>query len=97
RATSAHAFFRSLGMTFGVALGGAVLLSVVAGRIGDLEPVRLSLAGEEVALAGQAREAISAGYASAHAVAAGVVAIGLVPVLSLRRHLAARASGLLDR
>lgn len=47
RVNSAHQFVRTLCITFGVAIGGAILLFVVDVRTGDVEAVRDVLAGAE--------------------------------------------------
>lgn len=46
RVNAAHQFLRVLAISVGVALGGAVLLAIVDGQIGDVEVVRSVLEGE---------------------------------------------------
>lgn len=85
RVNAAHQFVRTLCITYGVALGGAILLFVVDLRVGDVDAVRSVLAGDEIALGGQTRDAIGDGLAWIHVVT-GVVAVGcLLVALSLVR------------
>ncbi|MDH5503886.1 MAG: MFS transporter [Acidimicrobiia bacterium] len=83
RATAAHQFYRNLGFTLGAATGGAVVLFVVAQRLGDVEAVRGLLAGSEVAdVAGAA--ALADGFAAAVAIGLGFGLAGLIPLGLLR-------------
>ncbi len=63
RANAAHQFIRTLCITYGVALGGAVLLLVVDRRVGDVDAVREVLAGGDVELGDRTSSAIGAGLA----------------------------------
>jgi predicted MFS family arabinose efflux permease len=63
RTNAAHQFIRTLCITYGVALGGAILLLVVDRRVGDIESVRDVLAGKDVELGEQTASAIGAGLA----------------------------------
>jgi hypothetical protein len=63
RTNAAHQFIRTLCITYGVAIGGAVLLLVVERRVGDVGTVRQVLAGEDVALGERTSAAIGAGLA----------------------------------
>ena len=93
RATAAHQFLRNQGFSMGAALGGATILLVVARRVGDTEQVRALLADPgDVATAGVAA-AIAGGFATAAAAGAAVMILGVVPLLRLRRHLAASRAG----
>jgi MFS family permease len=86
RANSAHQFLRQLAITYGVAVGGAVLLFVVAGRIDDVDVVRDALAGEDVELGAEAGSAIGAGLAAVAVMSAALAAFGaLVAAMVLRR------------
>jgi MFS family permease len=92
RSSAAHQFFRNQGFTLGSAMGGAVILAVVATAVGDVEAVRGVLASEAIPNPAVSA-AISDGYAAAAFAAFGVSTAGLVPFLALRRHLApARAN-----
>ena len=62
RVNSAHQFIRTIGITYGVAVGGAILLFVVGNRVGDVEIVRDVLGGEEVSASGDTLEAIRDGF-----------------------------------
>jgi MFS family permease len=68
RATSAHAFTRTLGMSIGAALAGGVILATVVASVGDVSSVRAVLAGEETQLAGAAVAALDRGFVISHAV-----------------------------
>ena len=61
RVNSAHQFIRTLGITYGVAVGGAILLFVVGNQIGDVEVVRDVLGGEDVVASGPTLDAIRDG------------------------------------
>lgn len=92
RSSAAHQFFRNQGFTLGAAMGGAVILAVVATAVGDVEAVRDVLASNAVPNP-TVSEAIRAGYAAAAFTGFAVVTVGLVPFFALRRHLApARSS-----
>ena len=75
RVNAAHQFLRTLAITYGIALGGAVLLFVVDRRVGDVEIVREVLAGEDVAVGDAARDAVEAGLVWVVVVAA-ILALG---------------------
>lgn len=77
RATSAHQFVRQLGISYGVAAGGAVVLFVVARQVGDVEAVREALAGDEVELGEGAGPAFGDGLAGVAALATGLAVLGL--------------------
>jgi len=85
RVNAAHQFLRTLAITYGVALGGAVLLWVVDRQVGDVEVVRSVLAGEDIDIAGETASAVQDGMVWVVA-AAGVIGAGcLVAALALRR------------
>lgn len=88
RSSAAHQFYRNQGFTLGSAMGGAVILAVVARAVGDVEAVRDVLgsagAGSEAAVSAAIRD----GYAAAGFTGLAVVACGIVPLIMLRRHLA---------
>ncbi len=90
RATAAHQFIRNQGFAIGNALVGAVLLLVVARATGDVELVRDVLAegGRDLDAAPAVAAAIESGFATATLVGAGVAALALLPLRSLRRYLA---------
>lgn len=86
RSSAAHQFFRNLGFTLGSALGGAIVLAVVARLVGDVEGVRQVLdagGAADAAVSG----AIRRGYAVAALVAFAVSGLAVIPFVSLRRHL----------
>ena len=89
RVTSAHQFVRTLGFTYGAAVGGAVLFFVVSQQIGDVEAIRDVLGGESAALNVQASAALQDGYSWAlgttalFTVIAGGSAIKLVRSIGL--------------
>jgi MFS family permease len=61
RVNSAHQFIRTIGITYGVAVGGAILLFVVGNRVGDVEVVRDVLGGEDVVASEATLDAIRDG------------------------------------
>ncbi|MFQ5558147.1 MAG: hypothetical protein ACE5GB_11655, partial [Acidimicrobiales bacterium] len=86
RSNAAHQFIRTLAMTFGVAVGGAVLLSVVKHRVGDVEAVREVLAGGDTIVGADTAAAVGGGLVWVHVVSV-LAAIGcLWAALALRRH-----------
>ncbi len=84
---AAHQFMRNQGITFGAALGGAVILFVVARTAGSVEAVQALLAGETGTAGSRSAGAIADGFATTAAVGAAISALGFPVVLSLRRHL----------
>ena len=66
RVNAAHQFVRNLSITLAVALGGAVILSVVDAQVGDVETVRGVLAGEDVTVGAETMAAVGDGLALAH-------------------------------
>lgn len=89
RATSAHQFIRNQGFTLGSALGGSVLLFVIAAQLGTVEPVQQLLAGESTAVTSGVSEAVSSGYGWTLAVGVVISGLSVVPLRILRNHLAA--------
>lgn len=69
RATSAHAFLRTMGLSVGAGIAGGVILAVVNARLSDASAVRAALAGEGGELAADAAAALSGGFAFAHVAA----------------------------
>jgi hypothetical protein len=61
RVNSAHQFIRTIGITYGVAVGGAILLFVVGNQVGDVEVVRDVLGGEDVMTSAATLDAIRDG------------------------------------
>ncbi len=86
RVNAAHQFLRTLAITYGVAIGGAVLLLVVDRQIGDVEVVRNVLSGEDdVALGDATRSAVESGLVWV-VVAGAVLGLGcFLSALALRR------------
>jgi len=78
RATSAHAFMRTLGMSVGAGLAGGVILATVASSVEDIGSVRAALAGETTDLAGVAVAALGRGFAVAHGVSLGIMILAVV-------------------
>jgi MFS family permease len=85
RATSAHLFLRTMGLTLGAGLAGGVILASVAARLPDISRIREALAGEGSALTGPAASALAAGYGAAHLAALGLMSVALAVVLIMRR------------
>ena len=85
RVNAAHQFVRNLSITLAVALGGAVILSVVEAQVGDVETVRGVLAGEDVTVGAETMTAVGDGLAWAH-VPSVTIALGcLIVAVSLIR------------
>jgi MFS family permease len=89
RAAAAHQFIRNQGFTLGSAMGGSVLLFVVGSRLGTVEPVQQLLAGEGPAPGPEVAGSVVAGYATTLLVGLVISLLSVIPVTSLRRHLAA--------
>lgn len=77
RVNAAHQFVRTICITYGVAVGGAILLLVVDRQVGDVEVVRDALGGEDVVATGPTLDAIRDGLAWVH-VFGGVVSLACV-------------------
>lgn len=75
RVTASHQFVRQLCITYGIALASAILLSVVDHQVGDVDAVRSVIAGEDIALGAETKDAIRDGMAWIH-VLTGTIAIG---------------------
>jgi MFS family permease len=88
RATAAHQYVRSQGFAGGAALGGAVLLLVVATRTGDVEAVRglLGEGGGGGALDPTLAAAVADGFGIAALAGAAVASLAQLPFAALRRH-----------
>jgi MFS family permease len=86
RATSAHAFTRTVGMSIGAGLAGGVILATVAAAVGDVSSVRAVLAGEDTQLAGKAVAALEEGIVTSHMVSLAVMALAV----AMAQRLAAR-------
>ena len=89
RATAAHQFYRNIGFTLGAAIGGAVLLAVVAASVGDVSAVQELLAGGGGRADLATADAISRGFTASVITGAVVSLLAVAPFVSLRRHLAA--------
>jgi len=83
RATSAHAFTRTLGMTIGAGLAGGVILATVAASLGDISSVRAALSGDAGDLAGPAAAALAQGFATAHGVSLVIMVAAIVVMFRL--------------
>ena len=77
RVNSAHQFVRTICITYGVAIGGAILLFVVDRQVGDVEVVRDALGGEDITASRPTLDAIRDGLAWVH-VFSGIAALGCV-------------------
>ncbi|MEA1903728.1 MAG: MFS transporter [Actinomycetota bacterium] len=87
RVGSAHLFARNQGFTFGAAIGGAVLLSVVTSRLGDVEVVRELIASSDAVAPTGAAEAVRAGFAASVAVGLVLSVLGWLASIRMRRSL----------
>ncbi len=91
RASAAHQFVRNLGFAMGNALFGAVLLLVVGSLTGDVETIRAALSeGAQASLDPGIADAIQTGFAVASVVGATISIFAIVPLLTLRSHVAER-------
>lgn len=96
RVSSAHQFMRHLGNALGTAVAGAVLLGVVASRIGSVEPVRDLLDNKaDSAIGAETRRAIAAGFRLANVLALVLTIIGAVIAVRVRRRLKTEELGVL--
>lgn len=88
RVTSAHQFLRNQGFTLGSALGGAILLFVIGRRLESVDAVQQLLAGTGDLPPEVVSGAVREGYAWTALVAAAISATAIIPMRSLRRHMA---------
>lgn len=86
RLTGAHQFLRTVAITFGIAIVGAVTFAVVDGRGLDVEAVRNLLSDDTVATSTAVLDAVGDGFAAATAVGAVIVAGSLLSAVHLVRH-----------
>ncbi len=87
RATAAHQFARSQGFAVGPALGGSLILLVVARRVGNVDEVQRLLAGMGGTAASETARAVGDGFAIAALLGAGIAALGIGPIVGLRKSL----------
>jgi len=91
RLSGAHQFVRTLGVTYGVGLSGAIVLTTVRQRTGDVEAVRELLgsdsnaADSSLAAGSAVADALGDGYAIALAVSAVLVALSVPSAIRLVR------------
>jgi MFS family permease len=85
RVNSAHQFIRTVCITYGVAVGGAILLLVVDRRVGDVEVVREALRGEEIDATGGTLDAIRDGMVGVLAFSTVTAMIGIAAAAALWR------------
>jgi MFS family permease len=72
RVNSAHQFIRTLGFTYGAAIGGAVLFGVVEAELGDAELIRALLDDEPLDVAQDSIDALALGFSVSTALAAAL-------------------------
>lgn len=85
RLNAAHQFLRTIAITFGIALVGAVTLAVVDARTGDVEAVRELLSGDDPDVSDDLLAAIADGYTIAIAAMAVVVTASIPSAVRLVR------------
>jgi MFS family permease len=85
RVNAAHQFVRTICITYGVAVGGAILLLTVDRQIGDVEVVRDALRGEDVVATGPTLDAIRDGLAWVHVFSGAVAIACLTAAITLWR------------
>lgn len=84
RVNSAHQFVRTLGFTYGAAIGGALLFVTVEFMVGDADGVRSLLSDDaEVAISPDAVAALERGFALSTAVGAVLSVLALIAALRL--------------
>ena len=92
RVTAAHQFIRQLAIMYGIAFAGAIVLFVVDFEVGDVDAVRDVIAGEDIDLGSETKDAIRHGLAWVHVVT-GTIAIGcLLAATSLVRKTSGQAT-----
>ncbi|RMH74505.1 MAG: MFS transporter [Actinomyces sp.] len=89
RVSSAHQFLRTLAISYGTAVAGAVLFAVVAARTGDVSAVRDLLGGAAPATSSATATALADGYGLALGVLALVCVAALAPARVIERDAAA--------
>ena len=85
RVNSAHQFIRTLGFTYGAALGGAIMFGVVEARLGDVEVIRSLLGDEEVEISPRVVDALADGFAWSTTFAAVLTYVALAFAIRLFR------------
>lgn len=93
RVNAAHQFVRTICITYGVAVGGAILLLVVDRQVGDVEVVRDALGGGDVVATGPTLDAIRDGLAWVHVFSGTVAVACLAAAVTLWRMVRARPAG----
>ena len=91
RTNSAHQFIRTLSITYGVALGGAILLFMVDRATGDVEVVRDLLSGERDDPGGIQVDAIRDGFTTVVAFSVAAALGCAAAALALKRHTSREA------
>ncbi|MEM7140599.1 MAG: MFS transporter [Actinomycetota bacterium] len=86
RLTGAHQFLRTISITFGIAIVGAITLAVIESRVRDVEVVRDLLSDDDVVVSADTLVAITDGFAYAIGAVAVIVAGSLLSALHLVRH-----------
>ena len=92
RTNSAHQFIRTLCITYGVAIGGAVLLFVVDRQAGDVEAVRELLGGDDAAVDPSTIDGIRDGFAAIHIFSVAAALSCIAAAVVLWRQTRARAA-----
>lgn len=86
RLTGAHQFLRTLAITFGIAIVGAITLALVESRVRDVEVVRNLLSEDERIVSADVLDAVADGFALAIGAVAVLVAGSLLSAVHLVRH-----------
>ncbi len=85
RVNAAHQFIRTLGFTYGAAVGGAVLFGVVGARLGDVEVARSLLGDDDVVADDEIVEALAEGFGWSTTLAAALTYVAFAFALQLYR------------
>ena len=90
RVSAAHQFVRQLAAMYGIAIASAILLFVVHLEVGDVDAVRDVIAGENIALGTDTKDAIRHGLAWVYVVAT-TLAVGCLLIATSLVHRTARS------
>ncbi len=85
RLNAAHQFMRTMSITYGVGIAGAVILTTVDRRTGDVEAVRDLLGGDVDTVGAEVADALAAGFEYALLVSCIAAAVAIPAALHLVR------------
>jgi hypothetical protein len=85
RLNAAHQFLRTMAITFGIAVVGAITLAIVDARTGNVEIVRDVLSGDGVVVSAEVFDSIGDAYGIAVFVMAAITTAALPSAVGLVR------------